>query len=77
MRSHGVPIHFRFGTSSMSSAPDKQHDTRLRALAELLDGTSRAAEKREAWKDISERASKVLKGKCELRLPAFHPTDDI
>lgn len=57
----------------MSSAPDKQHDTRLRALAELLDGTSRAAEKREAWKDISERASKVLKGKCEVETARVSP----
>ena len=63
----GLPIHFRFGTSP---APDNQTNkpvmTNLKALAELLSGTSRAADKQEVWKEIGEKATSILKGRCDV-----------
>lgn len=71
----GLPIHFRFGTSSMpNNQPDEPARPSLKTLVELLDGTSRAAEMRGVWEEIGEKASSLIKGKCEAESARVSPS---
>jgi superfamily II DNA or RNA helicase len=61
----GLPIHFQFATDGGS---------RLKPLAELLDGVRRNADETRMWDEIADRTGALLKGgKCRIEAATLSP----
>jgi hypothetical protein len=62
----GLSVHVEFTTP---------HPTRLRPLAEVLDGTRRTADARDLWSEIAERFAAALKIKrCQIEAAVLSPS---
>jgi hypothetical protein len=54
----GLPIHYSFAS--------RQPAFKLRSLAEMLNGTRRAADQQELWSDLEHRVSAATDARCTV-----------